>query len=118
MQDAWVRATPPGARTAAVYLTLHNSGGDDALIGAESPAAEETQLHTHRHEQGMMRMEQVERFDLPSDSVIKLEPSGKHLMMIGIFQAMKPGESVKLTLIFAQGERLQLEVPVLDGRTS
>lgn len=116
VEDAWVRATPPGARTAAVYLTLHNAGGDDALIGAASPAAEETQLHTHVHEQGMMRMEQVARFDLPSGSVIKLEAGGKHLMFIDIYEPMMPGTSVEITLLFEQQEALLLAVPVRDAR--
>jgi copper(I)-binding protein len=31
--DAWIRAAPPGARTAAAYLTISNAGPADCLLG-------------------------------------------------------------------------------------
>jgi copper(I)-binding protein len=114
---AWARATPPGAKTAAIYLDLHNSGANDALVAAVTDTAQETQLHTHRHEGGMMRMEQVERFELPAGEVISLKPGGKHLMLIGLLRPLQPGETVNLTLLFENRDRLLLQVPVRDGRT-
>lgn len=117
VSDAWVRATPPGAQTAAVYLTLHNSGADDALVGAKVTVAKEAQLHTHRHDQGMMRMEQVDSFRLMSGQSVALKPGGNHLMLMDISQPMEPGNSIELALIFDLNEPLEIEVPVRDGRT-
>ena len=34
VQDAWARATPPGAKIAAGYLVIRNAGGADRLLGA------------------------------------------------------------------------------------
>lgn len=116
VDDAWVRATPPGARTAALYLTLYNSGPDNALIAARTNVAEETQLHTHLHEQGMMRMQQVALFELPSGQEIELKPGGKHLMLLNLSQTLKPGDSVELVLEFDHSEALEMLVPVRDGR--
>lgn len=117
ISDAWVRATPPGARTAAVYMDLTSSGAADALVSVNSNVAGEAQLHTHRHDQGMMRMEQVNRFDLPLDQLVALKPGGKHLMLIDIFHPLVPGETVELELIFEQQAPLKIQVPVRDGRT-
>jgi len=117
VSDAWVRATPPGAQTAAVYLSLHNNGADDVLLGASTNVAQEAQLHTHRHEQGMMRMEQVASFDVASGATVSLEPGGKHLMLMDIFSPMKPGESVEIELFFRLNKPLKLTVAVRDGRT-
>ncbi len=116
VSDAWVRATPPGAQTAAVYLTLHNNGADDDLLDASTNVATEAQLHTHRHEQGMMRMEQVASFALPSGVTIFLEPGGNHLMLMNINHPMQPGEIVEIELFFHLSEPLKLRVPVRDGR--
>lgn len=116
VSDAWVRATPSGARTAAVYLKMHNPGADDALVAAGTNVADEAQLHTHRHDNGMMRMEQVDRFELPSGDDVELKPGGNHLMLIDIYHPMEPGESVEVTLIFERNSKLTLKVPVRDGR--
>ena len=118
VSDAWVRATPPGAKTAAVYLTINNPDADDALVAAETNVADEAQLHTHRHDDGMMRMQQVDRFELPGGETIELKPGGNHLMLIDIYRPMEPGNSIELRLIFEQNSPLTLQVPVRDGRTS
>ena len=40
IENAWTRATPPGAKIAAGYMTIRNASGTaDRLIAASSPAA-------------------------------------------------------------------------------
>lgn len=114
--DAWARATPPGARTGALYLTLDNDGEAVRLVGAASDVAERTELHTHRHENGMMRMEQVEAIDVPAGGTASLEPHGDHVMLIGLHRGLAPGDTVALELEFDDGSRLAVEVPVRDAR--
>ena len=46
VQQPWARATPAGATTGAVYMTLNNkTGSADRLIGASSDAADKLQIH-------------------------------------------------------------------------
>jgi periplasmic copper chaperone A len=43
---SWARATPGGAKTGAVYMTLDNkSGTADRLTGASSDVADKLQIH-------------------------------------------------------------------------
>lgn len=115
--DAWARATPPGARTGAVYLSLENSGADRVhLVSAETDVADRAELHTHVHEDGMMRMEQVEAIGVPAGGTASLKPHGDHLMLIGLQRALAPGDSIAITLAFDDGSRIELDVPVRDGR--
>lgn len=62
----WARATPPGARTGAVYLTLASKGATaDRLVDASTPAAAEAQLHVESNDNGVMRMRPLAAVDLP-----------------------------------------------------
>ncbi len=116
VSDAWVRATPPGARTAAAYLTLTNDGGDDALTGAWTDVAQSAELHTHVHEDGMMKMTPVASIPLPAGGRAELRPHGDHLMLLGLQRSLAPGETVILRLRFERGDEIELSVPVRDGR--
>jgi len=116
VSDAWARATPPGARTAAVYLTLENDGEADALIGAETEASDFAELHTHVHADGMMRMEQVKRIPVPAEGQTELKPHGDHLMLVSLRRPLVAGERLTLSLVFERQPPLTLEVPIRDMR--
>mgnify|MGYP001820989197 CR=1 FL=1 len=117
IEDAWARATPPGARTGAIYLTLSNDGAVDALVGAATEAADRAELHTHVHENGMMAMRQVEAFDLPAGGMAQLKPHGDHVMLFGLRGPLVAGESLSLTLEFHTHEPMTLDVPIRDARS-
>lgn len=114
--DAWIRATPPGARTAAAYMTLTSSGAADRLLGAATPAAEAVEIHTNVVENGVTRMERLPELAVPLGAAVQLEPGGKHLMLVGLSAPLEPGANVALSLRFATGGTVELEVPVVDAR--
>lgn len=116
VREAWARATPPGARTGAVYLTLVSTGNAAALVAAKTPVAERAELHTHIHADGMMRMEQVSEITVPAGGKAELAPRGDHIMLFGLHGPLVAGEAIALTLEFASGERMDMQVPVRDGR--
>lgn len=98
--DAWVRATPPGAMTAAAYVDIRNLGNDDVLLAARSDKARHVEIHTTREQSGMMRMSRLDTLPVPADSVVQLASGGHHLMFIDIPATFIPGESVIVTLVF------------------
>ncbi len=116
--DAYARATPPGARTGAVYLTLRGGAGEDRLIGVESPRAERAELHaTLTTPEGVMRMERLaEGLALPAGGTAILAPGGAHVMLIGLTGPLEAGGEAPLTLIFESGARLEVEAPILSAR--
>lgn len=116
--EAWIRETPPGARTAAAYLTITNHGPADRLLGAATPAAGTVELHTHVVENGMSRMVRLAEVNLPAGQAVKLEPGGLHLMLLDVAMPLAAGSSVSLSLHFAQAGAVELEVPVVDARAA
>ena len=111
--DPYARAVPPGQPNSAVFLTLTNpSAQPRALVAGASPVAEVVELHTHVHEDGMMRMRRVERIEVPPGGSVNLEPGGLHLMLIGLKGNLEPGDQVDLTLSFDDGSETRVLAPV------
>jgi|APFre7841882724_1041349.scaffolds.fasta_scaffold105870_1 copper(I)-binding protein len=111
--DPYARAVPPGQPNSAVFMTLTNRSTETrALVAATSPAAEVSELHTHVHEDGMMRMRRVERIEVPAGASVNLQPGGLHLMLIGLKGDLEPGDQVDLTLSFDDGTQAQVLAPV------
>nr|WP_135606949.1 copper chaperone PCu(A)C [Solemya velesiana gill symbiont] len=113
VSDPYARAVPPGQPNSASFMTIvNNSEKDHALVNAESPVSKVVELHTHRMEEGMMKMRRVEKIDLPAGQTVALKPGGLHVMFIGLKQDLKPGENVDVTLIFEDGSKTQIQAPV------
>ena len=120
--DAWARQAPmlPATGhmhgttgTGAVYVTLRNTGAaPNALVGAASAAAEVVELHETIRDGAVMRMRPVAKLDLPPGAPVAMTPGGLHLMLLHLKRALRPGDTVPLTLTFQSGAALALEVPV------
>ncbi len=111
--DPYARAVPPGQPNSAVFMSLENqSGQGQALVGAESNVSEIVELHTHVEEDGMMRMRQIEKIEVPAGETVTLKPGGLHVMLIGLKQPLDAGDVVDLTLVFADGSRSSVQAPV------
>jgi copper(I)-binding protein len=111
----WSRPAVAGA-TAVGYLTLVNRGpGPQTLTGASSPMAAKVELHSSSMAGGVMRMEKTPQVVIPAGGEVAFAPGGRHLMLIGLKAALKPGDHVPLTLAFSDGRRLKTELEVGTG---
>ena len=111
--EVWARATPERARTGAVYLTLKNeSAGDAALVGAETPRAQRTELHATRTTNDVARMERQSGIALPRGRAAELKPGGSHIMLMGLSGPLRAGETFPLTLKLSNGQTIDLVVGV------
>jgi hypothetical protein len=111
VKDVWARAMPGGAQTAAIYGTLASATGD-RLTGASTPAAQTAELHIMTMDNGVMKMRQVDGIDLPAGQAVTLKPGGYHIMLTGLAQPLKEGQSFPLTLTFAKAGAQQATVSV------
>ena len=111
IKDVWARATPGGAENGAAYLTLLSPTGD-RLTGVTTPAAAKAQVHEMTNEGGVMKMREVPAIELPPGKPVMLKPGGLHIMMMGLKQPLKPGESVPLTLQFEKSGTREVSAAV------
>ena len=113
VSGAYARAVPPGQPNSAAFMTLVNASAQPiALVNARSSVAKVVELHTHIMEDGMMRMRQVEKIDIPANGEAQLQPGGDHVMFIGLVEDLEPGKEVSFTLVFDDGSEKQVTAPV------
>lgn len=112
VEQSYVRSAIQQQRNSAAFMNVTNLGGQGAIVYAKSPVAKIVELHTHINDNGVMRMRKIEQIDLPSDKVIKLQPGGLHIMLLGLTRDLKPGDQVDVTLGFDDGSEQVLLVPV------
>ncbi|WP_241033748.1 copper chaperone PCu(A)C [Vibrio maerlii] len=116
VHDAYARATPPGAKTSAIFLTLMNQQDKDiALISASADIAGKTELHDVVIEGEVMKMRQIEQIDIAAQSHTELKPGSLHIMLFNLTQSLNEGENVQLTLNFDDGTTHQLTVPIMKA---
>lgn len=113
VENAWARATMKAVKNGAAYMTLH-TGGDakDFLVSVSTPAAKMADLHTHTMKDGVMEMAPVERIAVEPGSATVLEPGGLHVMLMGLKEPLKDGESFPLTLTFESAGETTVDVKV------
>jgi copper(I)-binding protein len=111
VDDAWTRATPPGAKVGAGYMKITSATGD-RLIGASSPAAARVEMHVTEKKGDVMRMREVKAYDIPARGSFELAPSGAHLMLVDLKAPLKEGAKVPMTLRFEKAGEMKVELQV------
>src|SRR5258707_963085 len=113
VEQPWARATPAGAKTGAVYVTLINNGSTgDRLLGATTPAADKVQFHSASEENGVSRMREMRAVEVPPGARVSLNPGGMHIMVGGLKQPLKEGKIFPVTLAFEKGGKEDVSVPI------
>lgn len=111
----WALATTGYDLTnSAAYMRLSDHGAQpDQLVSAASPIAGKVVLHVFSVENGVYGMHPVSAIDItPGTALTVLEPGGAHVMLEGLKQPLKAGESFPLTFSFKKSGTLRVEVQV------
>ena len=109
--DAWVRATVPAQKATGAFMTL-KSDAKSRLVAVSTPVATRAEIHSSTQHEGMMHMQAMEAVELPAGKPVELKPGGYHVMLLGLTQALKEGQSVPLTLTFEGRDRKRTTLEV------
>jgi copper(I)-binding protein len=113
VKEPWSRATPPGAKVGAGYLTILNKGAaPDRLVSASSPAAARVETHVTEKQGEVMRMREVKGYAIPAGGSFELKPGGAHLMLVDIKAPFKTGDKVPVVLRFEKAGEVKAELEV------
>jgi len=114
VQSAAVVAVPPGAAETSAWMTLRNAGQKPVVLtGARTALADHAMLmSTRRDTRGLSGMTAVKTLTVPARGTLRLEPSGDHLMLMGLKRTLKVGETVRLTLTVQGGRALNVDAVV------
>jgi copper(I)-binding protein len=113
VEQPWARATPPGGKTGAVYLTLTEHMSPDRLIGVSTPAAAMAMIHESFTEGGVSKMRMLDGVQLDPHKPVTLHPGAMHIMLEGLKAPLKPGATFPLTLTFEKAPPQTVTVTVM-----
>ncbi len=109
----WARATPAGAKTGAAYMTLINNGSaGDRLLGATTPVADKIQFHSVSEDNGVSRMREMHDVAVAPGARVTFSPGGMHVMLVGLKQPLKEGQTFPLALTFEKAGKVDVTVSV------
>ncbi len=110
VENATLRPPAPGQTTAAAYFDVINDGGANELLSASTPISAKVELHTHLHEDGMMKMRKVESVKILPQQTTEFKRMGLHVMIFNV-DLPEGVTEVPLTLTLARPP-VHAEVPV------
>jgi copper(I)-binding protein len=112
LDHVWARASPGNSTTAAAYLTVTNGGQPDHLVSVSTPVAATAELHETINDNGIMKMRPVAPIALDPGKPVSFQPGGYHVMLMGLKNPLKAGDSFPLTLTFEHAKPLTVTVHV------
>jgi copper(I)-binding protein len=112
ISDPWMRSVVPSRPAAGYFILSNDTSKPHTLVGAASPACGMLMLHESVHQGGEDRMMMVQSVLVPAHRKIKFAPGDYHLMCTSPSQAVRPGQSVPVTLRFADGGTVAASFPV------
>jgi copper(I)-binding protein len=112
----WTRPAQAGMNGVG-YFTLANVGTRPVVLArVESPAAQSITLHQTREQNGVSSMRPVEGgVAIAPGAKVAFAPGDYHLMLMGLTRAQALGGKVPLTLVFADGRRVKIDLSVEAG---
>jgi hypothetical protein len=112
LEHVWARPTMGAGTSGAVYFTVIDKGAPDQLVGASTPVAASAEVHETINDNGVMKMRPVPSLALEPGRPVTLKPGGYHVMLTGLKQALKAGDSFPLTLTFAHAQPVTVTAKV------
>ena len=113
IHDQYARSSNP--ITGAAFMLIQNHGDtDDKLLGVNSDAAQQVELHTHlEDENGVMRMVHLEAgLILPAGGELRLQRGSNHVMFMGLTAPFGQDDIIAITLTFEDAGKINVNIPV------
>jgi copper(I)-binding protein len=111
--DPWSRPAAAGMNGVG-YMAIKNNGKTPiVLTGASTPLAAKISLHQTSMAGGVMRMAPVSGgLTVPPGGTVTLAPAGYHMMLEGLTKPLALGQRAPVTLTFADGKKMQIDLSV------
>lgn len=112
IEDQWLR---PGAEkmSTALYFTIENNSSKiDTLYSIDSDVSNMIQMHETYSNGELMGMRQIGQIIINSGETVKLEPGGKHVMVMKLKKDLRIGDKVDFNLHFRKAGEIKITAEV------
>ena len=110
----WARATPKGASVGGGYMKITNTGtAPDRLVGGTTDISRRLEVHEMKMEDGVMKMRPVANgIEIKPGQTVSLDPSGYHVMFVGLNEQLMQGGHFKAALQFANAGKVDVDFTI------
>jgi copper(I)-binding protein len=114
-QTAWVNAAPVGD-TAALSMTLTNHDAHPVdIVDVLSSSAKSVAIFQHFRDGDTIRTALLRRLAIPGGASSTFAPPGPHVMLAGLQRELRLGDHVRVTVILADGQPVDVDAVVRPG---
>ncbi len=111
--NTWIAEAPPATPVNAGYLQLDNTGLTNiTLVAISSTRFPRIEIHKSLNVQGTSRMERLDKIELAAGTSVQFASGDLHLMLYNNGNSPVAGETIPLTLQFADGTSITVEAEV------
>jgi len=115
VMDAWARPAASGDNGAVYFIISNATDADDTLLSVSTDVASAAEVHmSMMDDNGVMSMQMQEALPIPAQQEIIFKPGGLHVMLIGLTQDLKVGDTITLVLNFKEVGSLTIEASVRE----
>lgn len=112
VEQCWVRLLPPHIPSAG-YFVIHNDQDQPlTLLAGFTPSFDEVMLHETIEEEGMAKMVMADKIHVPAKGSLVFKPGGLHAMYEKPTQDIKVGDTMTMTLLFANQQKVEASCKV------
>lgn len=103
-----------GSDPAAAYVVIDNTGGNDTLVGASTPAAASVELQQRegQTETDPGVLVTVDQIAVPGYEQTRLQPGADQLLLVDLVRPLSPGDTVAITLEFDRAGSVTVDAEV------
>jgi len=113
IHDAWVREPVSGRSEMVAFAVIENRGAvPRAIVGVSADIAEKAELHEMKMSGAMMLMLPVKRIDVPAHGRVELSSGGFHVMLFGVKDPRRAGDTIKLAFTVDDGTTVSVSAQV------
>ena len=102
-----VYASETAGASSSLYMTVDNSGGGDALVGAVVSGVGKVSIHN-------ADMAQQAELSVKGHRVTTLRPGGDHIMLDNLTSPLTPGQQLGVRLLFKKSAPVDVTADVLS----
>ena len=114
VEEAWANPGIKGGNSAIFFEISNLTKIDDTLLEVKSSIASAVEIHKTSMVDGVMKMERQFSLPVPREEKVIFKPGGLHVMLIGLNEDLKVGDTFNITLTFEQHDDVSLDVLVRE----
>jgi len=112
VEKAVVNLSPVDGNPSAGYFTVRGGPEDVTLVAVTADDSMRLEMHETVEEDGVSKMQAVEKVAIPSGGTVKFEPGGKHLMIWGVGNSSIQRGTLRMIFIFSNDDRIQFDAVI------